>query len=123
MVESQRHSYHLVDQSPWNILGSFIALATTVGGVMYMHSFQGEATLLSLGVIFLLYTTFVWWRDVLCESTFKAHHTKVVQMVLFHISYRPPMPINRSFFIYLAKQREIWIQLQLKDFLKLIKEF
>ncbi|KAG5595195.1 hypothetical protein H5410_036427 [Solanum commersonii] len=46
MIESQRHSYHLVDPSPWPILGSLGALATTVGGVMYMHSFQGGATLL-----------------------------------------------------------------------------
>ncbi|KAL3534687.1 hypothetical protein ACH5RR_003148 [Cinchona calisaya] len=80
MIESQRHSYHLVDPSPWPILGSLGALATTVGGVMYMHSFQGGATLLSLGLIFILYTMFVWWRDVLRESTLEGHHTKVVQL-------------------------------------------
>ncbi|KAL0298054.1 UNVERIFIED_CONTAM: Cytochrome c oxidase subunit [Sesamum calycinum] len=80
MIESQRHSYHLVDPSPWPISGSLGALATTVGGVMYMHSFQGGATLLSLGLIFILYTMFVWWRDVLRESTLEGHHTKVVQL-------------------------------------------
>ncbi|TYI87092.1 hypothetical protein E1A91_D04G112300v1, partial [Gossypium mustelinum] len=58
MIESQRHSYHLVDPSPWHISGSLGALATTVGGVMYMHSFQGGARLLSLGLIFILYTMF-----------------------------------------------------------------
>ena len=80
MIESQRHSYHLVDPSPWPISGSLGALATTVGGVMYMHSFQGGATLLSLGLIFILYTMFVWWRDVLRESTLEGHHTKAVQL-------------------------------------------
>ncbi|KAG8363188.1 hypothetical protein BUALT_BualtMtG0007300 (mitochondrion) [Buddleja alternifolia] len=80
MIESQRHSYHLVDPSPWPISGSLGALATTVGGVMYMHSFQGGARLLSLGLIFILYTMFVWWRDVLRESTLEGHHTKVVQL-------------------------------------------
>ena len=45
-----------------------------------MHSFQGGATLLSLGLIFLLYTMFVWWRDVLRESTLEGHHTKAVQL-------------------------------------------
>jgi len=49
---------------------------------MYMHSFQGGATLLSLGLIFLLYTMFVWWRDVLRESTLEGHHTKAVQLGL-----------------------------------------
>ncbi|XP_042514149.1 cytochrome c oxidase subunit 3 [Macadamia integrifolia] len=78
--DRQRHSYHLVDPSPWPISGSLGALATTVGGVMYMHPFQGGATLLSLGLIFLLYTMFVWWRDVLRESTLEGHHTKVVQL-------------------------------------------
>ena len=63
MIESQRHSFHLVDLSPWPISGSLGALATTVGGVMYMHSFHGGATLLSLGLIFILYTMFVWWRN------------------------------------------------------------
>ncbi|KAK4712659.1 hypothetical protein R3W88_007172 [Solanum pinnatisectum] len=92
MIESQRHSYHLVDPSPWTISGSLRALATIVEGVMYMHSFQGGATLLSLGLIFLLYTMFVWWGDVLRESTFEGHHTKVVQLgprygfILFIIS-------------------------------------
>jgi len=82
MIESQRHSFHLVDPSPWPISGSLGALATTVGGVMYMHSFQGGATLLSLGLLFILYTMFVWWRDVLRESTLEGHHTKVVQLGL-----------------------------------------
>ncbi|XP_073271483.1 uncharacterized protein [Primulina huaijiensis] len=76
----RRHSYHLVDPSPWPISGSLGALATTVGGVMCMHSFQGGATLLSLGLIFILYTMFVWWRDVLRESTLEGHHTKVIQL-------------------------------------------
>ncbi|XBI16290.1 hypothetical protein VPH35_058572 [Triticum aestivum] len=52
------------DPNPWQISGSLGGLATTVGGGMYMHSFQGGATLLSLGLIFVLYTMFVWWRDV-----------------------------------------------------------
>ncbi|VAI57706.1 hypothetical protein VPH35_110996 [Triticum aestivum] len=80
MIESQWHSNNLVDPSPWPISGSLGALATTVGGVIYMHSFQGGATLLSLGLIFILYTMFGWWRDVLRESTLEGHHTKAVQL-------------------------------------------
>ncbi|KAK4381365.1 Cytochrome c oxidase subunit [Sesamum angolense] len=36
MIESQRHSYHLVDPSPWPISGSLGALATTVGGTLFL---------------------------------------------------------------------------------------
>ena len=45
-----------------------------------MHSYQGGARLLTIGLLFILYTMFVWWRDVLRESTFEGHHTKVVQL-------------------------------------------
>ncbi|KAL4204557.1 hypothetical protein AMTRI_Chr01g110460 [Amborella trichopoda] len=43
-----------------------------------MNPFQGGATLLRFGLLFILYTMFVWWRDVLHESTLEGHHTKVV---------------------------------------------
>eukprot|EP01018_Ginkgo_biloba_P026349 Gb_30335 [translate_table: standard] len=80
MVSSQRHSYHSVDPSPWPILGPLRALATTIGGVIYMHSFTGSATLLTLGLILIPYTMFVWWHDVIHESMLEGHHTKVIQL-------------------------------------------
>jgi cytochrome c oxidase subunit 3 len=92
MSVSQKHPYHLVDPSPWPLLGSLGALASTIGGVMYMHSFTGGGKLLSLGLGMILYTMFVWWRDVIRESTYEGHHTFVVQlglrygMILFIVS-------------------------------------
>jgi cytochrome c oxidase subunit 3 len=92
MSTSQKHPFHLVDPSPWPLLGSLGALATTLGGVMYMHSFTGGLQLLSLGFAIILYTMFVWWRDVIRESTYEGHHTLAVQiglrygMILFIIS-------------------------------------
>ena len=35
------HSYHLVDSSPWPIISTFVAFILTVGGVLYMHKFNG----------------------------------------------------------------------------------
>ncbi|KAJ0434438.1 putative cytochrome-c oxidase [Helianthus annuus] len=46
----------------------------------YSPSCKVGATLLNLGLIFILYTMFVWWRDVLRESTLEGDHTKVVQL-------------------------------------------
>nr|YP_010881178.1 cytochrome c oxidase subunit 3 [Pellia epiphylla]WIA66721.1 cytochrome c oxidase subunit 3 [Pellia epiphylla var. borealis]WIA66680.1 cytochrome c oxidase subunit 3 [Pellia epiphylla]WIA66762.1 cytochrome c oxidase subunit 3 [Pellia epiphylla var. borealis]WIA66803.1 cytochrome c oxidase subunit 3 [Pellia epiphylla]WIA66844.1 cytochrome c oxidase subunit 3 [Pellia epiphylla] len=80
MSVSQKHPFHLVDPSPWPLLGSLGALASTIGGVMYMHSFTGGGTLLCLGLGMILYTMFVWWRDVIRESTYEGHHTFVVQL-------------------------------------------
>nr|ADT62141.1 cytochrome oxidase subunit 3 [Isoetes engelmannii] len=77
-----RHPYHLVDPSPWPILGSLGALASTTGGVMYMHFFTGGGMLLGSGLGMILYTMFLWWRDVIRESTHEGHHTKMVQLGL-----------------------------------------
>ncbi|GMJ09427.1 hypothetical protein HRI_004611900 [Hibiscus trionum] len=38
MIESQRHSYHLVDPSPWPISGSLGALATKRRGPLFILS-------------------------------------------------------------------------------------
>ncbi|CAK9173709.1 unnamed protein product, partial [Ilex paraguariensis] len=80
MIESQRHSYHLVDPSPWPISVFTRSFGNHRRRCDVHAPIQGGATLLSLGLIFLLYTMFVWWRDVLRESTLEGHHTKVVQL-------------------------------------------
>ena len=33
----QSHPYHLVDPSPWPLLGSLSALVLAVGAIMFMH--------------------------------------------------------------------------------------
>jgi cytochrome c oxidase subunit 3 len=51
-----KHTYHLVDPSPWPILTSFSALVLTSGGVMYMHSYKYGGALLSAGLILITYS-------------------------------------------------------------------
>jgi cytochrome c oxidase subunit 3 len=88
----RKHSYHLVDPSPWPIVASMAALLLTVGGVMYMHGYTGGELILFFGIAVVVYSMFVWWRDVIRESTFQGHHTKAVQtglrygMILFIVS-------------------------------------
>lgn len=77
---TQRHGFHLVDPSPWPLVGSASALLTTFGGVMYFHSFNGGFTAMSCGLSFVLCTMYVWWRDIVREATFEGHHTHVVRM-------------------------------------------
>jgi len=87
-----KHSYHLVDPSPWPILTSFSALVLTSGGVMYMHSYRNGGLILSFGLFLVLYSVTCWWRDIIREATYEGYHTKVVQLglrygvVLFIIS-------------------------------------
>jgi cytochrome c oxidase subunit 3 len=77
---TQRHGFHLVDPSPWPLVGAVSALLTTFGGVMYFQSYSGGFTAMSLGMAFVLCTMYVWWRDVVREATFEGHHTHVVRM-------------------------------------------
>jgi len=60
----QKHPYHLVDPSPWPFVASLAALVTTFGGVMYMHGYDGGDIVLPFGIFMVLYSMFVWWRDV-----------------------------------------------------------
>jgi cytochrome c oxidase subunit 3 len=57
-----------------------------------MHGFEGGSLGLSFGILMIIYSMFVWWRDIIREATFEGHHTQVVQlglrygMILFIVS-------------------------------------
>nr|YP_009142707.1 cytochrome c oxidase subunit III [Gekko chinensis]AKI30052.1 cytochrome c oxidase subunit III [Gekko chinensis] len=83
----QAHSYHMVDPSPWPLTGAMAALLMTSGLAMWFH--YNTSTLMTLGLVTMLLTTYQWWRDIIREGTFQGHHTKLVQaglrygMILF----------------------------------------
>nr|YP_010958548.1 cytochrome c oxidase subunit III [Cinclus pallasii]UDF84460.1 cytochrome c oxidase subunit III [Cinclus pallasii] len=73
----QAHSYHMVDPSPWPILGAAAALLTTSGLTMWFH--YNSPQLLIIGLTSTILVMFQWWRDIVRESTFQGHHTPTVQ--------------------------------------------
>src|SRR5712671_712210 len=73
-----KHQYHLVDPSPWPLVGAACAGALAVGGVLYMHGHG--TTLLIIAFVAVLAMMAAWWRDVIKEATFQGHHTPVVQI-------------------------------------------
>jgi cytochrome c oxidase subunit 3 len=75
-----KHPYHLVDPSPWPVVGSIAAGVLTVGLVLFMHG--GATWVWPIGLALVLVTMFFWWRDVVREGTFKGFHTPVVQIGL-----------------------------------------
>ena len=77
-----KHPYHLVDPSPWPILGSIAAGLLATGGVLFMHGYGWW--LMAIGFLAVLATMAVWWRDVIREATFEGHHTPVVQLGLLY---------------------------------------
>ena len=89
------HQYHLVDPSPWPIVGSIGALLMAVGGIGLMRYLKDESVSLlgipisgwwifAIGVLVVLYTFFMWWRDVINEAEHGGHHTEIVQL---HMRY------------------------------------
>jgi cytochrome c oxidase subunit 3 len=87
-----KHSYHLIDPSPWPLLIFSSVFMLTVGLVTWMHSFKGGWTLLIIGLFLMIYIMSVWWRDVIREATFEEQHKVIVRrglrfcMILFIVS-------------------------------------
>jgi cytochrome c oxidase subunit III len=75
------HDYHLVDPSPWPIIGSIAAFILAVGAINWMHhTFAAAPLVFAVGALGVIYTMIGWWRDVIRESTYDGFHTRVVQI-------------------------------------------
>ena len=90
-----KHDYHLVNPSPWPLVGSIAAVVMAIGGVIWMKGLFGleKHTLwpFLMGLAGVLYTMFGWWSDVINEAN-HGDHTPVVSiglrygMILFIVS-------------------------------------
>jgi cytochrome c oxidase subunit 3 len=90
-----KHDYHLVNPSPWPLVGSIAAVVMAIGGVTWMKGLFGlekhTLWLFLLGLAGVLYTMFGWWSDVIHEAN-HGDHTPVVSiglrygMILFIVS-------------------------------------
>ena len=75
-----KHPYHLVDPSPWPLVGSFAGGALVLGIILWAH--YGNRGVFFLGLAGLLATMFFWWRDVVKESRTPGLHTPIVRIGL-----------------------------------------
>ena len=80
-IHAKHHDYHLVDPSPWPAIGAAAAFILAVGAITWMHGSNPAVALIGLAGV--LYTMFMWWRDVVKESH-KGDHTDVVSL---HLRY------------------------------------
>ncbi len=91
-MSNQKHTFHLVDPSPWPLITSVGVLGLTNGFVMYIHFFKHGEIIFFSSLIFVILCMTIWWRDVIREATFEGHHTKAVTrglkygMILFIVS-------------------------------------
>lgn len=86
-----RHPFHIVDTSPWPLIVSGLLFSLAIGAISFMHSDAGIG-LFSLSLLYLFLSVTGWFRDIIIESTFEGHHTKLVQrgltfgIILFIVS-------------------------------------
>nr|AOY39085.1 cytochrome c oxidase subunit 3 [Ericmodes sylvaticus] len=80
MSTHKNHPFHLVDVSPWPLLGALGAMTTMMGLIKWFHLFKSD--LLFLGLLITMLIMYQWWRDVTREGTFQGLHTFNVTMGL-----------------------------------------
>ena len=76
----QKHPYHLVDPSPWPLIGAVSAFVLAIGALLVMH--EQSYWLLIIGAVMVMGTMFGWWRDVVDEAENLGFHNRVVQVGL-----------------------------------------
>ena len=85
-AHAKQHDYHLVNPSPWPIVGAVGALALAVGAIMFFISKKAGTPQLWYvlpGLLLVIFTMFAWWRDVIKEAN-EGYDTPVVQL---HLRY------------------------------------
>lgn len=68
-----RNPFHLVEYSPWPLTGSLGAFFLTVGSAGWFHSFY--RTGLIIGLVLIMITIFMWWRDIVREGAYQGFHS------------------------------------------------
>ena len=106
MADTKNHDYHILDPSPWPLIGSIGAFIIAIGGVVWMQSLKGaEATMgmsgpwvFIIGLAIVLYTMYGWWSDTVKEAH-AGDHTPVVSM---HLRYGMIMFIASEVMFFVA---------------------
>ena len=79
MAGQKNHDYHIIDPSPWPFIGALGGFIMLFGMVLFMKGSSPAVAI--VGLLVVLYTMYVWWRDVIRESH-AGDHTKVVSIGL-----------------------------------------
>src|SRR5271157_2990568 len=78
-----RQGFHLVEPSPWPIVGAAFAFLTALGLILFMKDlaiagFRPGPGVLLIGIAGILFTMAGWWRDVILEAQ-GGYHNPVVR--------------------------------------------
>lgn len=106
-AHTKNHDYHIIDPSPWPLIGSAGALLMAIGGVVWMQTLKSaDASTLGLsgpwvfiiGLLIVFYTMYGWWADTIKE----AHAGDHTQVVSIHLRYGMIMFIASEVMFFVA---------------------
>nr|ARH53719.1 cytochrome c oxidase subunit 3 [Anthobium melanocephalum] len=80
MSTHKNHPFHLVDVSPWPLMGALSAMVMMIGLIKWFHFYNNNLFLLGFLITSLI--MYQWWRDISREGTFQGLHTYNVVMGL-----------------------------------------
>ena len=83
-AHAKNHDYHIINPSPWPLLGAFSGFLMAFGAVFWMKGLSAGGLAIGpyvfgAGTLGVLYTMLSWWRDVTHEAN-SGDHTRVVQL-------------------------------------------
>ncbi|CUW39990.1 Cytochrome c oxidase subunit III [Magnetospirillum sp. XM-1] len=76
-ASSPPHPFHLVDPSPWPLVGAFSALVLVYGAVDWFRN-HAHTTVMLIGLGLVAFTMFGWWRDIFREARSGHAHSEEV---------------------------------------------
>nr|ASW26906.1 cytochrome c oxidase subunit III [Gallerucida bifasciata] len=76
MSMHKNHPFHLVDMSPWPLIGALSTMSMMMGLIKWFHLYSNNLLLISM--ITSMLVMYQWWRDIVRESTFQGLHTMMV---------------------------------------------
>ncbi|MDD9910682.1 MAG: cytochrome c oxidase subunit 3 [Ahrensia sp.] len=109
-ANTKNHDYHIIDPSPWPLIGAIGAILMAIGGIAYMRTLGGGSGielfgismsgpwLLLIGTAVVIYTMYGWWADTVKESH-AGDHTPVVSL---HLRYGMIMFIASEVMFFVA---------------------
>lgn len=74
MSINYNHPFHLVNPSPWPLLGSLRTRYLLLGIVWWFKN-NSLNYLILIGFLITIIIIYQWWRDIIRESTFQGFHT------------------------------------------------
>nr|YP_010250535.1 cytochrome c oxidase subunit III [Cerceris bucculata]QTV22600.1 cytochrome c oxidase subunit III [Cerceris bucculata] len=89
-MNKSNHPYHMVTNSPWPIMTS-MSIFSNFSSMIILFNFKNFYPSM-LSMFLLIMCMYMWWRDIIRESTFQGMHTKKVKkglrlgMIMFIIS-------------------------------------